>query len=125
MRVDLPAPLSPSRPTISRRSTRKLTSASDRTSPKVFETFLSSITGGSPALDVAGSAMPPPRSLQKSEAPPERRLEGEPDPALPDFLRRKRRDDVDVLGVDEGARRVHVEAREAELLGQADVQDRQ
>ena len=60
MSVDLPAPLSPSRPTISRRFTWKLTSASDRTSPKVFETFRSSITGGSLALEATVSAIPIP-----------------------------------------------------------------
>src|SRR5271163_3496311 len=47
--VDLPAPLSPSRPTISPRLTAKLTPDSDRTSPNVFETLRSSMTGGSAA----------------------------------------------------------------------------
>src|SRR5271166_3581759 len=46
-------------------------------------------------------------------------------PELADFLRRERRDDVDVFGVDERAGRIHVQTREAELLGQADVEDRQ
>src|SRR5208283_4662548 len=119
--VDLPEPLSPSSPTISRRLTLKLTPDSDRTSPNDLETFLSSMTGGSPALDPAGSAMPPPRSFEESEAPPRRRL----DRTLPDFLGRQRRDDVDVLPVDESARGVDVQTREAELLGQADVEDRQ
>src|SRR5271165_1756453 len=123
MSVDLPAPLSPRSPTISRRSTRKLTSASDRTSPKVLETFLSSITGGSPAPDVAGSAncLSTLSSLGKTGAPSERR----PDRILPDFLRRQRRDGVDVLRIDERARGVDIQAREAVLLGQADVEDRQ
>ena len=40
-------------------------------------------------------------------------------------MRRERGDGVDVLGVDEGAGGVDVEPGEAELLGQADVEDRQ
>src|SRR5271165_5903437 len=120
--VDLPEPLSPSKPTISRRLTLKLTPESDRTSPNDLETFLSSMTGGSPTPSVAGSAIPPPRTFEESEASPWRRLVR---PALADFLGRERRDDVDVLGVDESAGRIHIQAREAELLGQADVEDRQ
>src|SRR5208337_3059917 len=121
--VDLPDPLSPSRPTISRRLTLKLIPDSARTSPNDFETFLSSMTGGSPALDVEDSVIRPPAELLEKRgaapsAPPTTRR-------LPDFLGRQRRDDVDVLGVDEGARRIDVETREAELLGQADVEDRQ
>ena len=41
-----------------------------------------------------------------------------------DFLGRERGDSVDVGGVDERARGVHIETREAVLLGQADVEDR-
>src|SRR5271165_4470005 len=119
--VDLPEPLSPSRPTISRRLTLKFTPDSDRTSPKDLETFLSSMTGGSPAPDAEASAMPPPRNSETSEAP----QRAAPRLDLADFLGRQRRDDIDVLGIDEGAGRVDVQTREAELLGQADVEDRQ
>src|SRR5271166_77836 len=124
MSVDLPAPLSPRSPTISRRLTWKLTSASDRTSPNVLETFLSSMTGGSPALDVAGSAIRPTFHKKRGAAGSGASI-APSEPALPDFFRRERRDGVDVLAVDEGACRVHVETGEAELLGQADVEDRQ
>ena len=43
--VDLPAPLSPSSPTISPGWTLKSMVESERTSPKVFDTLRSSITG--------------------------------------------------------------------------------
>src|SRR5271157_3417851 len=106
--VDLPEPLSPSRPTISRRLTLKLTPDSARTSPNDLETFRSSMTGGSPALDVAGSVIRPPRKMLEKRGAAERRL----DRTLPDFLGRQRRDGVDVLAVDEGARGVDVQTRE-------------
>src|SRR5215475_5452351 len=44
---------------------------------------------------------------------------------LSDFLRRQRSDGIDVRLVDEGAGGVHVEAGEAELLREADIEDRQ
>src|SRR5271166_5886473 len=97
--VDLPEPLSPSRPTISRRSTLKLTPDSERTSPKDFETFLSSMTGGSPAPDEAASVMPPPRDFRDERGD----AGAAPRPSLSDFLGRQGRDNVDILLVDEGA----------------------
>src|SRR5271157_1221758 len=103
--VDLPEPLSPSRPTISRRLTLKLTPDSDRTSPNDLETFLSSMTGGSPASFAVASAMPSPRNFEMSEAPPEAAPRGD----LADFLGRQRRDHIDILLVDEGARGVDVQ----------------
>ena len=74
-RVDLPEPLSPSRPTISRRLTLKLMPDSDLTSPNDLETFLSSMTGDSPAPDAASSAMSPPRKFETSKEAPPRRLD--------------------------------------------------
>src|SRR5271165_2141855 len=119
--VDLPEPLSPSRPTISRGLTLKLTPDSERTSPNDLETFLSSMTGGSPALLAAAAAMPSPRIFEMVEAS----RGAAPRPCLADFLGGQRRNSIDVLFVDEGACGVDVETREAELLGQADIEDRQ
>ena len=52
----------------------------------------------------------PAQFREKPRAPLRRRL----DRTLPDFLGRQRRDGVDVLGIDEGARRVDVETGEAD-----------
>src|SRR6185437_12872702 len=123
--VDLPAPLSPSKPTISPRLTAKFTPASDRTSPNVFETLRSSITGGSPAPEAAPEDCVTGVPLlwgapRRGSRPAPRIREGSAD-----FLRRQRSDRVDVGRVHERPRGVDVETREAVLLGQTDVEDRQ
>src|SRR5450759_3567191 len=113
MSVDLPAPLSPSRPTTSFRPTSKLTSCSALTSPKVLLMFTMRSRGSiDSSFSFAGRAGEPPARQTKGKR-------------LADFLGRQRGQEVNIALVGEAAAGVDVQAGEGVLLGQAQLQDRQ
>src|SRR5438445_12085452 len=146
MRVDLPAPLSPSRPTISFLPTWKSTSRRAVTSPNVLEmrdkVSRSEVSTGSlPAtsgprdhrqqpdrrdarpstrrrLRMRGAgAMGGPLVLPAPKVRPDRAR------GLPHFLLRQRRQAVDVVFVVKSPARIDVESRASIRLGKANPQD--
>src|SRR5438445_7432557 len=147
MRVDLPAPLSPSRPTISFLPTWKSTSRRAVTSPNVLEMrdkisrSEGSIESLPATLGPRAHRQQPDRRVVRLLRPPVSargtgRAQGadrwscpprkvRPDRArvLPHFLLRQRREEVDVVFVDKPAARVDVESRQSIRLGQANLQD--
>src|SRR5437870_3389754 len=110
--VDLPAPLSPSTPTISFRPTRKSIPWSACTSPNVFEIPVSLNRSG--ASTASGSRWL--IALRPAGGAPGR-------VTLSYFLFGKRREKVDVVLVGEPPACVDVQARESVDLRQANVQD--
>src|SRR5262249_3746288 len=114
MRVDLPAPLSPRRPTTSPEPSRKSTSWRTWTPPKDFATPRSSRRSGAGEEGWRALSRPPATwsIIGRGGRTP-----------LPDLLRHERGDGIDVGLVDEPAARVDEQAAEAVLLGHAELLD--
>src|SRR5665213_254484 len=127
--VDLPAPLSPTRPSTCPASSLKLTSWSAWTPPKDFETCLSSRTvlladcslSVDSDMPIASLEWRPMAGEHIAHRPPRHSYcEGR---KLPDLLVDERRDHGDVRLVDEAATRVDAQAAEAVFMGQAKLLD--